>query len=858
LSSAEAAYRLRVDGPNVLPRARPPAPAVLLLRQLTHFFAVMLWVAALLAWIAGLPQLAVAIAVVVVVNGVFAFAQEYRADRAGERLADLMPARCTVIRDGHRSQVPASDLVVGDTVVLEAGDRVSADLHLQAVTELAVDESMLTGESVPVRPAPDGPAYAGTFVTEGEAWGEVIATDGRTRLGGLAELTRSAQRPRSPLAIRLHRVVVVVAMLAVAVGAAFFGIATLLGMPASDGFLFAVGVTVALVPEGLLPTVTLSLARAAQVMARRHALVRRLESVETLGSTTFICTDKTGTLTCNEMSVVRLWTPAGVVQVIGEGYAPTGRIDGPTGAVAMARTAALMAARCSTGRLVRRGEQWTPIGDPMEVALHVLALRTGANLERDESVRPTARRLPFDPHRRRMSVVVDGQLLVKGAPDAVLPRCHEVAGAAEAVTAMSESGLRVLAVAHRRLATGESQLPADLLEIDLELVALVGLEDPPRPGVREAIAACRTAGIRLAMVTGDHPGTAAAIAREVGLLRDGRIVSGSELPADDSALGQLLDRDGVVVARVSPEDKLRIARALHGRGHIVAMTGDGVNDGPALREADIGIAMGRSGTDVAREAADLVLLDDAFATIVSAVELGRATFANIRRFLTYHLTDNVAELTPFVVWALSAGQIPLAIGVLQVLALDIGTDLLPALALGAEPPSPNVLRRPASTGNLIDRRLAVRVFGVLGPAEAVVAMGAFLAVLVAGGWRWGMTPESALAASASGAAFSAIVLGQLANAFACRSETRWVGRLDLAGNRLLLGAVASELIVLGIFLGVPFLADLLGGAAPTALGWVLAAAAIPTVLVADAAAKRAWPGHRGGASGTGIGYGRPT
>jgi magnesium-transporting ATPase (P-type) len=397
----------------------------------------------------------------------------------------------------------------------------------------------------------------------------------------------------------------------------------------------------------------------------------------------------------------------------------------------------------------------------------------------------------------------------------------------------------VLAVAERAFTDGE-QDDGDAVEHDLRLLGLVGLEDPPRPGAADAVLACRRAGIRVAMVTGDHPATASAIAREVGLVTGDRelVVSGAELPDDDAELGALLDRDGVVVARVSPEDKLRIARVLQDRDHVVAMTGDGVNDGPALRQADIGVAMGRSGTDVAREAADLVLLDDDFATIVAAVEQGRATFANVRRFLTYHLTDNVAELAPFVAWALTGGAFPLALGVLQILALDIGTDLLPALALGAEAPSPGALSRPPTDEHLIDRPVLVRVFGVLGPTEAVVELLAFTAVLVAGGWRWGKEPSASVLLAASGTAFTAVVLGQLANAFACRSTTRWPGQLGWTSNRLLLPAVSVELVALTAFLTVPAIADTLEQSPPTLLGLGLAMLAIPAVLAADALHKR--------------------
>jgi len=432
-----------------------------------------------------------------------------------------------------------------------------------------------------------------------------------------------------------------------------------------------------------------------------------------------------------------------------------------------------------------------------------------------------------------MSVWADGVLHVKGAPDSVLARCTDAAGADEVAAGMAARGLRVLAVA-RRPGPLPDDADADQAEQGLELLGIAALEDPPRPGVREALADCRRAGISVAMITGDSGPTGRAIAEEVGLWREGGIVvAGADLPASQEQLGALLDRDGAVVCRVAPEDKLRIAQALQARGHVVAMTGDGVNDGPALRAADIGVAMGASGTDVAREAADLVLLDDHFATIVVAVRQGRATFANIRRFLTYHLTDNVAELAPFIVFSATGGAIPLALGVLQVLALDIATDLLPALALGAEPASPRVLDGPPPRRRLIDGRLLRRALAVLGPVEATVAMAAFLAVLLQSGWVYGDPVGAGTLATASGAAFTAVVLGQMANALACRSGTRPAWRLDWRGNRLLVGAVGAELVVLVAMLLVPPVADTLGMAPPPLLGLAVAAAAVPAVLAAD-------------------------
>lgn len=836
-----AAARLVADGHNRLPPPPRPHPLRELARQMVHFFALMLWFAAALAWWAAMPTLAVAIAIVVVLNGLFAFAQEHRAERAAARLRDLLPRRVTVRRDGRPQVIDAADLVVGDVVVLEAGDRVSADLRLLDCTRVSVDESLLTGESLAAARVAGDTLHAGTNVVQGQGDAVVVATGSGTRLASIAAATQSAVRPRSPLAHQLDRVVRVVAGTAVVVGVVFFGVSVALGRTATESFLLAIGVTVALVPEGLLPTVTLSLSRAAQRMAERQALVRRLESVETLGATTYICTDKTGTLTRNEMTVVRVWTPAGEVLVHGAGYEPVADLDGTPDAVAAAARAADSAARCAPDAHAHLGHQgWEPVGDPMDVAIDVLAGRLGV------SAPPrAAERHPFDPVRRRASVTdVDGAHVV-GAPDTVLPLCGGTRDgtASHVVAEMAAQGLRVVAVATRPPAAAGGEVGT------ARFLGLLGLQDPPRDDVGDAIASCRSAGIRIAMVTGDHPVTALAIAREVGLVSgDPLVLEGADLPQGEVELGTLIDRDDVVLARVTPEDKLRIAQALQARGHVVAMTGDGVNDGPALRAADIGIAMGASGTDVAREAADVVLLDDHFATIVGAVELGRATYANIRRFLTYHLTDNVAELAPFLLWALSAGGIPPALTVLQVLALDIGTDLLPALALGAEQPTPRAMVGRMRVRSLADRRVLLRAFGVLGPTEALVSLTAFVLVLSVGGWRWGAAPSAALLATASGTAFAAIVLGQMANAFACRSETRPVLRTGLRGNPLLLWAVGVELVLLVVFLAVPPVAGLLGGGWPTPLGWALALLAVPVLWVVDAVHKLG-RARRGAASG---------
>ncbi|WP_182526531.1 cation-translocating P-type ATPase [Nocardioides dongkuii] len=828
----DAVERARAaHGRNEMPQPRAPHPLRLFAAQLTHLLALLLWVAAGLALLAGMPQLAVAIVTIVLLNGAFAFWQEFRADRSAQQLRSLLPVRARVVRDGRPVSVDVTDLVVGDYVLLEAGDRVGADMEVLSGHGLTLNESMLTGESAAVPRSTGEEIRSGTFVLEGDAAARVTAVGSATALAAIARLTDTATRPPSPLTVQLRSVVRVVAIVAAGTGVALGIGSVLLGLGLTEAFLFGVGVSVALVPEGLLPTVTLSLARGAQLMARRQALVRRLDAVETLGATTFICTDKTGTLTQNRMSVVAVATTAGTVRIAGEGYSPDGTLDGSPQAVERARRGAAAALACVTGRVSRGPDgTWVAEGDPMEAAIHALALRAGV-----PAPSGAGERLAYTPDRMLSSHLHDGRVSVLGAPEAVIARCVEPPeNLVSQLAALTDRGYRVVAAAERTWAGA----PDHAMEHELRLVALLALQDPPRPDVAEALDRCRAAAIRVAMITGDHPRTARAIATQVGLLTDdGVVLNGPDLPASDAALAALLDTPGgAVVARAAPADKLRIAVALRGRGHVVAMTGDGVNDAPALRAADVGVAMGASGSDVAREAADLVLLDDHFVTIVAAVQLGRATFANVRRFLTFHLTDNVAELAPFALWALTGGSFPLAFGVLQVLALDIGTDMLPALALGAEPARDSVMQG-TRRRRLVDRALLLRAFLVLGLTEAVLSLGAFAVVLVDGGWRWGEAPDPGLLATASGTAFATVACCQIANSFACRSTTRPVWRVALTSNRLLLGAVAAELVLLLVFVGVPPVADLLGGTWPSALGWVLALCAAVVLVLVDAAAK---------------------
>ncbi|HEU0336828.1 MAG TPA: cation-transporting P-type ATPase [Gaiellaceae bacterium] len=850
LTTAEAARRFLQHGPNAL--AEPPRPSRLhrLGRNLVHLFALLLWTGAGLALLAGLPELAVAIVVVVLVNAAFATGQELRAERATEALRRMLPQQARVRRDGVEQEVAAAELVPGDVLVLRPGDRVSADGELLDETELRVDESTLTGESWPV--APHGVVHAGTWVTGGVGEAVVTATGMNTEFGRIAALTQAGDLERSPLERELDRLTRFVALLVLGLGTAFFLTAGALGMGLRDRFVFAIGVMVANVPEGLLPTVTLSLALATQRMARRNALVRRLSAVETLGETTVICTDKTGTLTKNELTAQEIWTPALSVEVEGTGYSPHGRFrrDGevvhPSELDEVLRAGLL----CNDTKLEPGAEGWRVVGDPTEAALITLAAKGGLHHPTEAGLAPRLAELPFDSTRMRMTTVhatpAGRVAYVKGAPEAVLARTRgDEASRARALREARElegSGLRVLALA-RRAVDAATPLTVDALEQDLELLGLVGMLDPPRPEIAGAIERCRRAGIRIVMVTGDSGPTARAVARRIGLVDDAcSVVEGSELDglADDE-LVRLVLHGNVVFARTAPEGKLRLARALRAHGEVVAMTGDGVNDAPALREADIGVAMGIAGTDVARETADLVLVDDDFSSIVAAVEEGRAVYANIRRFAAYHFCSNVGELVPFLVWGLSGGAVPLPLVVMQVLAIDLGTDMLPAIALGTERAEPGTMERPPRrrTERLLNRATVARVYGYVGPIEGLAAMTSFLWAYWLAGWRPGdvLADAGPLYVQATGMTCLGVVAAQVGAGLAMRTDRRSVFSVGLLSNRFLLAGIAVEAALAVALVEVPVLQELFHTRPLGWEHWALLAVWPPVVLAAEEARK---------------------
>ncbi|WP_447974729.1 cation-translocating P-type ATPase [Nitrospira sp. Kam-Ns4a] len=874
LTSEEARRCLARDGPNSLPVPQGPSLARKLLRQFTHLLAILLWFAAGLAFIAdalrpgeGMATIGWAILGVILVNALFTFVQEYKAERAVEALRALLPATAWVLRAGQPQEVLREELVVGDVLLLEEGEQVPADARVIEAIRLRADTSSLTGESHPrtlkAEPVPRGAltdplhapnlVYAGTTILSGRGRAVVFATGSRTEFGRIAHLAGAVEPGPSPLQKEITWLTHIVALAATSVGAACFLIGVLLGWGFWVSFVFGIGILVANVPEGLLPTVTLALAMGGQRMARRKALIKHLASVETLGCTTVICTDKTGTLTENRMRVARLYAE-GTTYEVREGHLlREGRLVTALDGAPLARLIEALAL-CNDARRVRGPDGHVILaGDPTEVALREFADRRGGP---DRNHHGRMGELPFDADRKRMTTLhwVRGRLLasVKGAPELLLPLCTSRSDGStvrpmtavdrEAVLAQGRrfagEAYRVLAFASRDIDPGmATHLTPETVERDLTFLGLVALLDPPRPEVPDTVARCKQAGIRVIMITGDHPLTALAIARQVGLAPPGAglVVEGAQLDVmDDAALSRLVDpgRAGgpPVFARMAPRHKLRVVAALKAKGEVVAVTGDGVNDAPALKQADIGIAMGRAGTDVAKETADMILLDDHFATIVNAVEEGRAVYANIRKFVTYVLSHLTPELVPYVAYGLFA--IPLPLTVPQILAVDLGTDILPALGLGAEAPHPGIMQVPPRprTERLLSFPRLLRAYAFLGLIEAAAAMGAFFWFLHTMGWRWGQPLDWAdpLYRQATTVTLAAIVVAQIANVFACRSERLSVFRLGFLSNRFILWGILAELALLAAIVYTDFGQAVFGTGAlpPWAWGPLLFGAAL--------------------------------
>lgn len=839
LCSDAAAQRLADYGANELTEAERVSPWWLLLEQFKNVLIVILLVATVLSAFLGHAVEAITIAVIVLFAVILGFTQEFRAERAIQALRRMAAPLASVFRDGREVEVPARDLVPGDVILLRAGDRVPADVRLVEAVNLKIDEAVLTGESLAVekltaplaqRDAPLGDrrnlGFAGTAATYGRGRAVVVATGMRTEFGKIAQLLQTVQTGRTPLQENLDRVGRKLAHAAFAIVGVIVVLGLWRGQPLLEMLIFGVALAVAVVPEALPAVVTISLAMGVQRMVRRQALVRRLPVVETLGSTSVICSDKTGTLTKDEMTVRRILVGDQLVEVSGVGYDPHGDFScqgQPRESSPELQRLLQAAALASDAQLVHAEQdaRWEIQGDPTEGALVVAAAKAGLNKADLDARYPRVDEIPFTSETKRMTTLHadSGGVIAccKGAPEVVLPSCGrqwtpsgetplDAAGRERILsTARSFAGeaLRVLAVAQRAEATRQNA------ERELTFLGLLGMIDPPRPEAKAAIQTCELAGIEPVMITGDHPLTAEAVARELGLLKHGRVVTGPELETwSDEQLDQTVDKIEVY-ARVSPAHKLRVVTAWQKRGHIVAMTGDGVNDAPALKKADVGVAMGITGTDVSREAAAMTLTDDNFASIVAAIEEGRGIFGNVKKYLMYLLSSNIGEIG-LMAGATLAG-LPLPLSAVQILYVNLATDGLPALALSVDPPEPDLMRRPPR-----DPRRGIFTRPVV---MLMLTGGAWSTLINLGLFAWahnsGRTTNEAMTMT-----FVALVLTEFFKAYSFRSDRNSVLHRPFA-NRWLNVAILWELLLLLLVVYLPILQRPFGTFALTWQDWAI-------------------------------------
>ncbi|MGB9906511.1 MAG: calcium-translocating P-type ATPase, SERCA-type [Candidatus Saccharicenans sp.] len=833
LNSDQAAGLLQQYGYNQLQEARGRSPLKVFLDQFKSFLIWVLIVAAIISGFLGEWVDALAIIAIVVLNAILGFVQEYRAEKSLAALKKMAAPMARVIRDGELKQVPAREIVPGDLLELEAGDHVAADARvIYHTTNFAVHEAALTGESTPVFktsvelegediPLADraNMVYAGTSVSSGKARALVVATGMGTELGQIARMIQEISLETTPLQRKLEQFGRWIVFLCFFLVGLIFLLEWLRGGELVQVFLTAVSLAVAAIPEGLPAVVTIALALGVQRMVKRHALIRKLPSVETLGAATVICSDKTGTLTKNEMTVKAVYADGHLFSISGTGYQPEGgffledKPVNPEDFPGVMKTL-VCGTLCNSARLAENQGWCRIVGDPTEGALLTLARKAGLDQESLEKAEPLLEEIPFDSERKMMTMIrkVGPEFIayVKGAPDVLLKNCSHIfeGGHERPITqedlnrllqvneSLARQALRVLGCAYRHLPAYPEKLEAQAIEKDLVFAGLVAMIDPPRPEVVQAIAACKKAGIKPVMITGDHKVTALAIARELGMLEEGALaISGEEL--DDLKPEEYQERVEKiqVYARVSPEHKLRIVRAWKNKGEVVAMTGDGVNDAPAVKEADIGVAMGITGTDVTKEVSDMVVTDDNFASIVAAVEEGRAIYDNIKKFVHYLLSCNLAEIMVMFASSLIGWPVPLL--PIQILWVNLITDSFPALGLGFDPPDPGIMSRPPRRPDepIIDRRRA-GLMSIQGIFMAACALLAFSYVLFV---------EKEGIERARTAAFIVLSVSQLFHAFNCRSQMKSVFALGIFSN---LNLVIAFLVSLSLQLSVVYLPSL--------------------------------------------------
>jgi len=860
--------RLAEHGWNELAETKKLSPLTLFLNQFKDFMVLVLMGATLISGLLGEYLDAVTILAILVINAVLGFIQEFRAERSLAALKELSAPTAKVIREGKQYTVATKELVVGDIVLLESGDRVPADIRFLEANNCYVEESALTGESIPVSkhesplqeadlPLGDqrNTGFMGTLVTRGTARGVVIRTGMATEMGNIANLIQATDEMQTPLQHRLEQLGKLLIGIAVALTIMVIVAGIMHGQPVYGMFLAGVSLAVAAIPEGLPAIVTVALALGVQRMIKRKAIVRKLPSVETLGCASVICSDKTGTLTQNKMTVTTVWLSDRTLKVTGDGYEPVGKVLENDQELDVRHDGAIkrllqISALCNNARLQkqetvhRKGkamveqEEWVLNGDPTEGALTVLAAKLGSPAKLLEAQYRRIKEFPFDSERKLMSVVLEHQggrmLQVKGAPDVLLDQCTHILWQGKVISMtpalkakcqaanerMAQSALRVLAFAYRDLSSSDRHAEASDAERNLTFVGLTGMIDPPRAEVKDAISTCRAAGIKTVMITGDHQLTAEAIAGSLGIIpRGGETLSGKQLDLlSDDELDQRVENI-YVYARVSPEHKLRIVRSLQRKGHVVAMTGDGVNDAPAIKAADIGIAMGINGTDVSKEASSLILSDDNFSTIVAAIEEGRGIYENIRKFIRYLLASNVGEILVMFL-AMMAG-LPLPLVPIQILWVNLVTDGLPAMALGVDQAENELMKHKPRKAkeNIFARRLGWKIIS-RGILIGVCTLGAFWVTLLEGDLVRAQT-----------VAFATLVMAQLIHVFDCRSS-RSIFHRNLFENKYLVLAVVSSLVLM---LGVMYIEALQPIFNTVSIGlreWclVIVAAAFPTLF----------------------------
>lgn len=869
LSEAESQARLLVYGENTIKSKKSFHPVRSFAKQLVNLMAIMLWIASILAIISGTPIISYAIWFIIIINAIFSFIQESKADKALQSLAKMIPNNVKVYRDGGMTVLSANQLVPGDVVYLKAGDKVPADLRIVVADGLFVDNSMLTGESVPVdrdeqADLLDGQSitnsrnllFAGTSITGGDATGVVYATGENSEIGNITKTSSEIVRSASTLEYQIRKITKTLVIIALIIGILAFLISSFVtGFSVNAALIFAIGIIVAIIPEGLMPTVSLSLAMGVQRMAKKNALVRKQSAVETLSSTSVICTDKTGTLTQNAMFAKKVWTIDGIVEIGGDGYGKTGTVTGVNEKNKQTLERLFIASTICSDTVLSTDKdntnQWKTIGNPTEAAILIAAQKFGMNIENVKGQFERTKVIPFSSNTKTMTVLEKNcnnsvfscnQVLqfTKGDPGKVIDRCSFIFkdGQVVAVTPedkkkfhavndeMANQGYRLLAIAY----TDQLQNLEPKLD-DLILLGLVVMYDPPKEGVREAIADCYKAGIKVTVVTGDYSLTAAAIAKQIGIVKDEYVaITGAELEKmSKEELATKIDTDvPVIFARTTPKDKLKIVETYQSLGHIVAVTGDGLNDVLALQKADIGISMGKKGSDAAIESSDVVLLDDHFSTIVEAVKEGRTIYDNIQKFITFFLASNVSEVVPFIMMGIF--DIPLALTVLLVLMIDIGTDLLPAMSLGEEMPDDDVIDYPPRkpNENILNKYVLLRAYGFLGIIEAGMMFVVYFLTWDYFGYTLtelpsvtpaivnGTASEEVLHAYhyAITLAFGSVIASQIGNVLECRSSRLSFTKSLKKKNYLMIWGIFVEIGLFLLIAYVPFMQMVFGTTAP--------------------------------------------